>query len=227
MFRVFWALALLAVVFGVDPIVLGTDRLGRSLSDAEKRRLGTLLREHDYPGARLVALRFAFKLTHKESAAQDLMGRVAVRLVRLGWDPKEVPLAKRLCRLVWSEWTNEIHETDTSRRAEEGFLREMEVTEGLVVPSVEQRAIDYETRREKAGRAQSQIDKLRGAFELAGDAVNLIWLDLTVAGETDVQKMAAQTGRDVSEFYAAAKRRKRTVRRLIAASRGLTYPEDD
>jgi hypothetical protein len=227
MFRFFWALAVLAVVFGGDPIVLGTDRLGRALSDDEKRRLGVLLREHDYPGARLVAPRFAYKLTRKQGAAQDLMGRVAVRLMRLGWDPKEVTLTRRLCRLVWSEWTNEARETDASRRAEEGFLREMEVTEGLVVPSVEQRATDHETRREKQGHAQSQLDKLRAAFELAGDAVNILWLDLSVAGETDVQKMAVLTGRDVSEFYAAAKRRKRTVRRLIAASRGVTYFEDD
>ncbi len=227
MFRFLWALALLAVVFGVDPIVLGTERLGRALSDDETRRLGALLREHDYPGARLIAMRFAFKLTHKQSAAQDLMGRVALRLVRLGWDPKEVTLPRRLCRLVWSEWTNEASETDTSRRAEEGFLRELEVTEGLVVPSVEQRTTDHETHREKREHAQSQLDKLRAAFEFAGDAVNILWLAFTVAGETDAQEMARQSGRDVSEFYAAAKRRKRTVRRLIAATRGVAYLEDD
>lgn len=227
MFRFFWALAVLAVAFGVDPIVLGTERLGRALSDDERRRLGALLREHDYPGARLIAMRFAFELTHKQSAAQDLMGRVALRLVRLGWDPREVTLPRRLCRLVWSEWTNQASETDTSRRAEEGFLREMEVTEGLVVPSVEQRRTDHETHREKQGHAQRQIDRLRAAFEVAGDAVNILWLDFTVAGEADVQKMARETGRDVGEFYAAAKRRKRTVRRLIAAARGVTNLEDD
>ena len=35
--------------------VLGTDGLGRALTDDEKKRFGARLREHDYPGARLVA----------------------------------------------------------------------------------------------------------------------------------------------------------------------------
>ena len=80
--------------------MLGTDRLGRPLTDEEKRRFGALLREHDYPGARLVALRFAYRLTEGRASARDLMGRVDLRLVRLGWDPKEVALRSRLCRLV-------------------------------------------------------------------------------------------------------------------------------
>ena len=53
--------------------VVGTDRLGRPLTDEEKKRFGALLREHDYPGARLVALRFAYKLTRSLQRAQDLM----------------------------------------------------------------------------------------------------------------------------------------------------------
>ena len=31
----------------------GTERLGRPLTDDEKKRFSALLREHDYPGARL------------------------------------------------------------------------------------------------------------------------------------------------------------------------------
>ncbi len=49
--------------------VLGTERLGRRLTAKEKRRLGALLREHDYPGMRLVALRFAYK-SHEEPGAR-------------------------------------------------------------------------------------------------------------------------------------------------------------
>jgi len=206
--------------------VLGTDRLGRPLTDEEKKRFGALLREHDYPGARLVALRFALKLTRARLRAQDLMGRVDVRLVRTGWDPAEVSLVRRLCRLVWSEWTHAIEETEAARKAEEGFLREMQVTEGLAIPSAEQRAAEYETRTEARMYAKAQLEKLRAAFENAGDAVNLLWLDHSLEEETDLQKMAAQSGRDVTEFYSAAKRRKRVVRRLLAEERGVPYEED-
>jgi hypothetical protein len=86
--------------------ILGTDRLGRALTNEERARFGALLREHDYPGARLVALRFAYKLARSRARPQDLIGRVDLRLVRLGWDPNEVSLVRRLCRLVWSEWTH-------------------------------------------------------------------------------------------------------------------------
>jgi hypothetical protein len=46
------------------------------------KRFGAVLREHDYPGARLIALRFAYKLTGSRQWAQDLMGRAALRLER-------------------------------------------------------------------------------------------------------------------------------------------------
>ena len=106
----------------------GTERLGRPLTDDEKKRFGALLREHDYPGARLVALRFAYKLTHSIGRARELMGRVDLRLVRFGWDPAEVPLKNRLCRLVWSEWTHTVGDTEKGRKAEEAFLRDFEAT---------------------------------------------------------------------------------------------------
>ncbi len=223
----FWPLAVLSVVLGADPIAVGTDRLGRSLTDEERKRLGARLREHDYAGAYLIALRFAFKLRRTPTGAQDLMGRMALRLVRHGWDPQEVTLTRRLCRLVWSEWTNEASETQKARKAEETFVKELEETEGLVVPSVETRVSHLEARREEQSHAETQLAKLRAAFEIAGDAVNLLWLDFTLAGETDVGKMAERSQRDVSELYAAAKRRKRTVRRLLGAARDVPYGEED
>ena len=206
--------------------VLGTDRLGRPLNDEEKKRFGALLREHDYPGARLVALRFAHKLSRTPVRAQDLMGRVDLRLVRAGWDPAEVSLVRRLCRLVWSEWTHAAEETEAARKAEEGFLREMQMTEGLAIPSVEQRAAEHETRTEAQTYAKAQIEKLRAAFEKAGDVVNLLWLDYSLEDETDLKKMAARSSRDVTEFYAAAKRRKRAVQRILAEERGASFEED-
>jgi hypothetical protein len=213
--------ALLAIL-----AVLGTDRLARPLTDEEKKRFGALLREHDYPGARLVALRFAHKLARSRTRAQDLMGRVDLRLVRQGWNPEEVPLVKRLCRLVWSEFTHAIEEGDAARRAEEAYFLELKATEGISVPSVEQRVTDEEARLVAQADAEGQLDKLRASFEKSGDEVNLLWLNFQFRGVDDLETMAQRSGRDVTEFYAAAKRRKRTVRRLLAEERGVTYEED-
>jgi hypothetical protein len=41
--------------------------------------------------------------------------------------------------------------------------------------------------------------------------VNLPWLKLELEGVSDLQQMAAASGRAVAEFYDAAKRRKRAV----------------
>jgi hypothetical protein len=223
--------------------VIGTDALGRPLVDDEKKRFGALLREHDYPGARLVALRFAYKLTHSLGRAQDLMGRADLRLVRSGWNPRDVPLVKRLCRLVWSEWTHASAEGETARKAEEGFVRELEVTEGLkvappmrpkttdapavakapewAVPPHEHHVTALEAAHESRTKASVKIEKLRAIFEKAGDEVNLLWLKHELEGVSDLQQMAAASGRDVADFYAAAKRRKRAVQRLLANEQGV------
>ena len=203
---------LLAALFLLAAVV-GTDRLGRPLTDEEKRHFGALLREHDYPGARLVALRFAYKLTRSRQRAQDLMGRADLRLVRFGWDPAKVTLVRGLCRLVWSEWTNEGAESAIARRAEEGFIRELEVTEGLklapartatvdapgtgkgpewAVPSHEQQRAAFAASAESHTKASAKIEKLRAMFEKAGDEVNLRWLAFELEGVTDLQQMAAQ-----------------------------------
>jgi hypothetical protein len=239
---------LLAALFLLAAVV-GTDRLGRPLTDDEKKRFGALLREHDYPGARLVALRFAYKLTRSVPRAQDLMGRADLRLVRSGWDPREVALVKRLCRLVWSEWTHAAEESDTARKAEEGFVRELQITEGLtVVPPVRPKAADapgatrapewavpphehhvtaLEVAHESRTKASAKIEKLRAIFEKAGDEMNLLWLKLELEGVSDLQQMATASGRDVADFYAAAKRRKRAVQRLLANDRGVDSIEEE
>ncbi len=207
--------------------VLGTDRLGRPLTDEEKKRFGALLRDHDYPGKRLVALRFAYRLTLRQASACDLMGRAALRLVRQGWDPAEVSLERRLCRLVWSEWTHAIEANEAAGRATERYFHELEATEGVSVPSAERRALEKEAGEKKRAHAQAQLEKMRAAFLKAGDEVNLLWLDASVEDGLDAQTMAQRTGRDVAEFYAAAKRRKRVVRRLLAEENGAPYNEDE
>jgi hypothetical protein len=199
----------------VAPII-GTERLGRRFTDAERAHFEKVLRDHDFKIARRYALLFARRKTRSNAAAQDLVSRALVRLVRFGWDPNEVPLAHRLCRLVWSEYTHEIEEDLRRRRAEEGFLREMEAHGAATAKSVEDLATRLDEEEEVEARARTQIERLRQTFLAAKDQVNLLWLEYTLAGETDMREMARKSGRDVSEFYAATKRRARLVDRLVA-----------
>lgn len=218
-----WLLAALVAV----AMALGTERLGRPLTDEEKKELGALLREHDYPGARLVALRFAYRLTRNRARAEDLMGRVDLRLVRLGWNRAEVSLVRCLCRYVWSEWTHARDETVAARRAEETFLRS-ETAEGeTAAASLAAIGPASPPARELGSAAQEKLDALRAAFEKAGDEVNLAWLDYTLQGIDDLAEMATSSGRPVADFYAAAKRRKRAVSRLLAEQRGVPFKESE
>jgi hypothetical protein len=229
---------------------LGTDRLKRALTNAERDQLQRVLGKHDFVGASMVALRFAYKLTRSREGARDLMGRVNVRLVCTGWDPNDVTLVKRLCRLVWSVYTHQERETDVARRAEEGFLREEGIhgeqapvaprrgdplhaeKAGPLTPSHEQDLIRLEDERADDARDAAQLAelradlaKLRGVFRVKKDEVNLLYLDQWMAGTEDGTQMAEKTGRDPEDFYAAQKRRKRAVERLLAEKNGA--PRDD
>jgi len=229
---------------------LGTDRLKRALTNAERDQLARVLRKHDFAGASLVALRFAYKLTRNRERARDLMGRANLRLMCTGWDPNEVALVKRLCRLVWSEHTHQKRETDASRRAEEAFLREEGIhgelppaasqsgdplrarKEGPVASSPEQHVLRLEEEREEDARREAKLvemrgdlKKLRDVFVARKDEVNVLYLDHWMAGTEDVTKMAKDSGRDPEEFYAAQKRRRRVIERFLAEKNGV--PPDD
>ena len=205
---------------------VGTDRLARPLTEPEKKDLFTLLRKHDFVGASLVSLRFAFTLTRSKPAAQDLQERANQRLVRQGWDPSVVTLVKCLCRFVWSEHTHEKRERVSARKAEETFLREQGIDHSAA-PSVEDEIIRLETEREEEGRAKEQVDSLRAAFVEAEDKINLLWLDYRLAGVDEPSEMARLSGHDVREFYRAADRRKRHTRRLLAAQGGAKFEESE
>jgi hypothetical protein len=222
---------------------LGTDRLKRRLTDAERDQLQKVLRKHDFVGASMVALRFAYKLTRNRLRAGDLMGRTNLRLLRWGWDPNDVALVKRLCRLVWSEHTHQKRETAVRRRAEEHFLDEekaradaplVAATHGdplrprkhePVDPTFEQEAADEERSAAELGEMRADLAKLRACFVSKKDDVNVLYLDQWMAGVEDVAKMVENTGREPEEFYAAQKRRKRAVERLLAEKNGA--PPDD
>jgi hypothetical protein len=74
-------------------------------------------------------------------------------------------------------------------------------------------------------KSAARITKLRAAFVEAGDNVNLFWLEQTLEGKTDLAEMARQSGRDVGEFYNAAKRRARIVARIVAEENGVKYDD--
>jgi hypothetical protein len=210
----------------VGSLYVGTDRLGRALTSAENRALATLLRAHDFIGASIISLRFAFRLRRNQAAAQDLQGRANLRLVCQGWDWKVVTLVKALCRFVWSEHTNEKSETARTRKAEEVFLREQGIHSGTATPSAEVLALRIETERREDERNTAQLQSLRAALTEAKDEVNLLWLKYSLEKIGDLDEMARLSGRKVDEFYLAAKRRKRLVLRLAAAASGVKYEED-
>ncbi len=206
----------------VAPYV-GTDRLGRALTNEERRDFERLLRAHDFHAARRRAVLFGRRLARSLAGAEDLVGRACLRLVRWGWDPNAVTLEKRLCRLVWSEWTHEKVEDATRRKAEEGFLAEMAVHEGASSRSPEDYSLRLQEEREEEEHANARVDQLRQEFVKEKDNVNLYWLERTLAGETDLGKMARDSGRTVEEFAAARKRRNRIVARLVAEQNGVKH----
>ncbi len=155
------------------------------------------------------------------------MSRACLRLVRWGWDPSEVTLAKRLCRLVWSEWTHEKKEDRRRRNAEEKFLAEMTVHEGTHSRSTEEYTTQLEQETEDEEHATRQIERLRAAFVKKNDAVNLLWLQFTLEGVEDLSIMAHKSGRGVSEFYDAADRRKRLTNALLAEDDGVKHDPEE
>ncbi len=210
----------------IGTLYVGTDRLERPLTDPEKKDLSALLRKHDFVGASLVSLRFAFTLRRSKPAAQDLQGRANLRFVRQGWDPRVVTLAKCLCRFVWSEHTHAARENAATREAAETFLREHDIHHGDA-PSAEDRMTRAETEEQEEARAKQQLDSLRAAFVAAADEINLLWLDYRLAGVAEPNEMARLSGRDVGEFYRAADRRKRQTARLLAAQGGAKFEESN
>ena len=203
--------------------LIGTDVLGRPLTADEKKHWDKVLRQHDFNGARRYALLFGQRLTRNVARAEDVVSRACLRLVRWGWDPSEVTLAKRLCRLVWSEWTHEKKEDRRRRNAEGKFLAEMAVHEGTHSRSTEEYTTQLEQESEDEEHAKRQIQRLRAVFVREGDNVNLEWLQFSLEGEKDVAVMAKKTGRDVGEFYDAADRRNRLTQQLLAEDNGVKH----
>ena len=223
---------------------LGTDRLGRRLTDAERNRLDKLLRQHDFRVASIHAFRFALKLRKSKGGAGDLVGRANLRLVRTGWDPNAVSLQRRLLRLVWSEFTHENRETDAARRAEEAFLREEGIHEGVppgapkrgdperqkrepAAASIEHKAIALEEDHAEIAERRKSFEALRARLLARKDEVGLQYLDHRLKGTDDVGAMAKESGRDVKVFYEAARRIHRMVEKIVAEKNGVDRGDEE
>jgi DNA-directed RNA polymerase specialized sigma24 family protein len=206
--------------------VLGTDRLGRPFTRAESMALQKAMLDGGYHEARHAALLFGVRLSGSVPTAEDLVQRAFLRIVRLGWNPAEVPLKERLTRLVWSEWTNWSSENARQRRAEGRFAHDETLSGRKTSASPQELGEQLAEEREQEAAATAQLEKLRAIFTKKGDTVNLAWLDFTLQGKTDLAEMALLSQRDVREFYDAAKRRKRIVLRLAAEAQGKSYDEE-
>jgi hypothetical protein len=218
---------------------LGTDRLRRRLTDAERNQLDKLLRDHGFRAASIHAFRFALKLAKTKGRAEDLIGRANLRLVRTGWDPNAVSLQRRLLRLVWSEFTHDKREEAAARRAEEAFLREEGIqgpvppaapTRGdplrppskeAAAPSIEQQAIALEEDHAELAERRKSFEKLRARLLAKKDAVAIEYLDQQLKGTDDVGKIAKNAGRDVKLIYEAARRIHRMVEKILAEKNGV------
>jgi hypothetical protein len=224
---------------------LGTDRLGRRLTDAERNRLDKLLRDHDFRAASIHAFRFAMKLRKSKGGAGDLMGRANLRLVRTGWDPNAVSLQRRLLRLVWSEYTNEKSETDAARRAEEVYLREQGIQEGVLpaapargdplrppsrepaAASIEQKAIALEEDHAELADRRKRFAELQARLRAKKDLVALEYLELRLKGTAEPKDMAEKAGRDVKLIYDAARRIHRMVETILAEKNGVDGGDEE
>ena len=209
-----------------DLPVIGTDTLRRPLTPNEKRYFASLLRKHGFVQARLAALKFAHRKTGNPAKADDVLGRALVRLVREGWDPAEVPLKKRLMRLVWSEFTHEAADRRVQRQAEGRYVHEMrDYTPDHALSAEARRMAEVDRRRERM-EAEVGLIQLKAEFQKRDDAVNLEWVAFREQGITSVDEMARKSGRQPREFYLAADRRRLVASRLIAARQGITLVED-
>jgi len=203
--------------------IIGTDALGRALTDAERDAFSALLRRHDFRHACVVALRWGLKLSWKNvDRAKDLVCRASLRLVRSGWDPSRVALTGALCRLVWSEWTNVLSERETRRGSEEVHLRERKTLGQHVYRSLEHEAIELEdemrAEAERKVRMDDRVARLTARFEAAQDEVNLKWLACTLRGITSPADIARESGCSAKQLYRAADRRKRHVAKVLGES---------
>jgi hypothetical protein len=226
---------------------LGTNRIGRPLTDAESRRLDKLLIASGFRVVSVHAFRFALRLAKTKGRAEDVVSRANLRLVCTGWDPNVVSLQRRMLRLVWSEFTHDRREEVLGRRLEEEFLREQGI-HGPVPPpaaargdplrpppkepaasSVEQEAIALEEEQAELADRRKKLDELIARLRANEDQVALEYLEFRRQGTVSPAEMVEACGRkvDVKVFYEAARRVQRLVERIAGEKPGAPRDDDE
>jgi hypothetical protein len=199
-----------------------SDAEGAEIPAERRRRFEALLIEHKIEEAYLVALAFAYDLTKSRHRARELAMRARSLLwERCSWNPANGPtLAIYLCGIVRSQRSHDAEKESTRSEYETAYAEEMAVRHAPTEPSPEEAAL--ETARHADGA--EQIALLRRSFEDENDEVNLLWLDFALEGVGEPAEMARRSGREAKDFYRAADRRKRHVRRLLAAKQRAPSP---
>ena len=195
---------------------------GAEIPVERRRRFEALLIEHKIEEAYLIALAYAQDLTKSRSRARELAMRARSLLwERCSWNPAKGPtLAVYLCGIVRSERSHDADKESTRSEYEAAYAEEMTVRHAQTEPSPEEAALETASRADAA----EQIALLRRSFEDENDLVNLLWLDFALEGVEEPAEMARRSGREAKDFYRAADRRKRYVRRLLAAKQQAPSP---
>jgi hypothetical protein len=182
----------------------------------QRARFEEMLLDHDLEGARLVALRYAMKLTGKnEHMARQLVDRACTLLWdRCSWDAQKVPLPAMLCGIIRSERSNDARAATTEREHEAEYLTEVHTLEGSSAKSPEGLLIAAEESYDGRDAAAARLEELRAHFVETGDDVNLDWIRYSLDDIEDPAEMARLSGREPEEFYRARDRRVRYVQRL-------------
>jgi DNA-directed RNA polymerase specialized sigma24 family protein len=175
------------------------------------------LLDEDIEGARLQAMSFAMdRLRNKAMARQAADDAFRLCWERCTWDPKKVELGEYLCGVVRSEWSNLSRAGARERERAQGYHTERETLEGPGDPSIEQAAIELEESAEGEDEAVRTLSAIKAHFEKTGDTVNLERMGYMAGGIDSPAEMAKRSGRPVEDFYRAADRCARLVRKLRA-----------
>jgi hypothetical protein len=126
-------------------------------------------------------------------------------------------LRRYLVGAARSALSNEKDAHAARRTHEKAAMTEREAVDGSAARSMEDDVIESFEEQENRERAGRIVARLRQA--LAGDAVALATIDCIERGETEPAEQARLLGQAVEEIYAARKRRKRALDRILAEER--------
>jgi hypothetical protein len=188
----------------------------REPTEDERAAFEEMLLGHDIEGARLSAMRVAMRLTRGNETMSRQMADDAWSICweRCAWDPQRVKLGRYLAWIVRSEWSHEAEAGVTEREYAEEYLAEMEALAGPAGASPEDAILDHAEREESRADATHLLTAMRTHFEKTGDTVSLQRMDFMADEIDSPAEMARLSGRPVEDFYRAAERCARLVRKL-------------